>query len=74
MPIKDAEASYYKIESLPDFDLEKTEPIKIRPFKPKYHLTMGMLYPPFLLLNLRTPHFSLSPLDSPKSKEANIRP
>ena len=31
------------IESLEGFDWKTTEPIKIRPFKPKYHLTMGML-------------------------------
>lgn len=30
---------------LPDFDWATTEPIKQRPFKAKYHLTMGMLFP-----------------------------
>jgi len=39
---------YPKVEPLPDFDWKITEPIKIRPFKPKYNLTMSM----FLLLNL----------------------
>jgi hypothetical protein len=30
-----------EIIPLPDFDWRTTEPLKIRPFKPKYHLTMG---------------------------------
>ena len=34
-------ASYHAIDHLPDFDWKSTPPIKIRPFKPKYHLTMG---------------------------------
>ncbi|KAF2006887.1 hypothetical protein P154DRAFT_454671 [Amniculicola lignicola CBS 123094] len=34
--------AYYDIEPLKDFNLETTEPIKIRPFKPKYHLTMAI--------------------------------
>jgi hypothetical protein len=34
-------AAYHAIDPLPDFDWESTPPIKIRPFKPKYHLTMG---------------------------------
>jgi hypothetical protein len=34
-------AAYYAIDPLPDFDWESTPPIKIGPFKPKYHLTMG---------------------------------
>ncbi|ORY10437.1 hypothetical protein BCR34DRAFT_566929 [Clohesyomyces aquaticus] len=38
----DAEDAYYQIEPVSDFDLESTEPIKIRPFKPKYHLTMAL--------------------------------
>ncbi|KAF2712276.1 hypothetical protein K504DRAFT_474675 [Pleomassaria siparia CBS 279.74] len=37
-----SEASYYQIEPLADFDLDTAEPIKIRPFKPKYHLTMAL--------------------------------
>ncbi|KAF2263758.1 hypothetical protein CC78DRAFT_266630 [Lojkania enalia] len=37
-----SEELYYRIETLKDFDLEKTEPIKIRPFKSKYHLTMSI--------------------------------
>jgi hypothetical protein len=32
---------YDAIEPLPDFDWQNTPPLKIRPFKPKYHLTMG---------------------------------
>jgi hypothetical protein len=34
-------AAYYAIDPLPDFDWTSTPPIKLRPFKPKYHLTMG---------------------------------
>lgn len=32
---------YTAIEPLLDFDWKSTQPIKLRPFKPKYHLTMG---------------------------------
>lgn len=32
---------YQDIEPLHDFDWSRTQPIKIRPFKPKYHMTMG---------------------------------
>lgn len=35
-------ASYPPIEPLQDFDWRTKEPVKIRPFKPKYHLTMSM--------------------------------
>lgn len=31
------------VEPLEDFVWRKTEPLKLRPFKPKYHLTMGEL-------------------------------
>ncbi|KPI40378.1 uncharacterized protein AB675_7531 [Cyphellophora attinorum] len=31
-----------------DFDYTKTEPAQLRPFKPKYHLTMGNHWPPEL--------------------------
>ncbi|KAB8205876.1 hypothetical protein BDV34DRAFT_235032 [Aspergillus parasiticus] len=34
--------SYPPVEPLPDFDWKTKEPIKIRPFKPKYHLTMSI--------------------------------
>jgi hypothetical protein len=34
-------AAYYAINPLSDFDWKSTPPIKIRPFKPRYHLTMG---------------------------------
>lgn len=36
-----------------DFDWKTTEPLKIRPFKPKYHLTMGefLLLIPLLLFS-----------------------
>ncbi|RMZ90954.1 hypothetical protein DV736_g1805, partial [Chaetothyriales sp. CBS 134916] len=30
------------VEELADFDYKTTEPIKLRPFKPKYHLTMAL--------------------------------
>ena len=33
---------YDDIEPLHNFDWSSTEPIKIRPFKPKYHLTMAL--------------------------------
>jgi hypothetical protein len=33
--------AYRDIEPLHDFDWESTPPMKLRPFKPKYHLTMG---------------------------------
>lgn len=33
--------AYRNIEPLHDFDWESTPPMKLRPFKPKYHLTMG---------------------------------
>ncbi|KAF2016335.1 hypothetical protein BU24DRAFT_462503 [Aaosphaeria arxii CBS 175.79] len=36
------EDAYYQIEALPHLDLEQEEPIKFRPFKPKYHLTMSI--------------------------------
>ncbi|KAK1145623.1 hypothetical protein N8T08_004182 [Aspergillus melleus] len=32
---------YPPIEPLPDFNWETAEPLCFRPFKPKYHLTMG---------------------------------
>jgi hypothetical protein len=38
---KSLEDAYYNIEPLSGFDLETEEPIKARPFKPKYHMTMG---------------------------------
>ena len=33
---------YTDIESQPHLDLQTTEQLRLRPFKPKYHLTMGM--------------------------------
>jgi hypothetical protein len=33
--------AYQDIEPLENFDWESTPPMKLRPFKPKYHLTMG---------------------------------
>ena len=38
---RDARAAYEDIEPLHDFDWSSTPPLKLRPFKPKYHLTMG---------------------------------
>ncbi|KAF2280062.1 uncharacterized protein EI97DRAFT_498339 [Westerdykella ornata] len=37
-----SEDAYYQIEPLTDFDLDHTEPEKLRPFKPKYYLTMAI--------------------------------
>jgi hypothetical protein len=34
-------AAYHAIDPLPNFDWKSTPPIKLRPFKPNYHLTMG---------------------------------
>jgi hypothetical protein len=39
---KTASNPYEDIEPLHDFDWSTTDPIKLRPFKPVYHLTMGM--------------------------------
>lgn len=36
-----SEDAYYNIEPLHNFDVENKEPLKIRPFKPKFHMTMG---------------------------------
>jgi hypothetical protein len=38
---EDPLAAYDAIEPLNDFDWKTTPPLKLRPFKPKYHLTMG---------------------------------
>ncbi|ENH73502.1 hypothetical protein FOC1_g10008995 [Fusarium oxysporum f. sp. cubense race 1] len=35
-------SDYNDIEPLEDFDLDKAEPVQTRPWKPKYHLTMGL--------------------------------
>ncbi|KAJ9295423.1 hypothetical protein DTO271G3_5879 [Paecilomyces variotii] len=35
-------SNFPPIEPLEDFNWETTEPLKFRPFKPKYHLTMGL--------------------------------
>lgn len=32
------------VEKLEEFDWKKTEPLKLRPFKPMYYLTMGKLF------------------------------
>ncbi|OOO10232.1 Protein of unknown function DUF3445 [Aspergillus oryzae] len=38
----ESQKTYPPIEPLPDFNWEATEPLKFRPFKPKYHLTMAL--------------------------------
>ncbi|GFF49796.1 hypothetical protein IFM51744_07175 [Aspergillus udagawae] len=38
----EAETGYPPITALPNFNWEATEPLVFRPFKPKYHLTMGL--------------------------------
>jgi hypothetical protein len=40
------EDPYLAIEPLPNFDLNNEEPLKLRPFKPKFHMTMGTPSPP----------------------------
>jgi hypothetical protein len=35
-------SDYNDIQPLEDFDLDKAEPVQTRPWKPKYHLTMGL--------------------------------
>jgi hypothetical protein len=37
------EDPYFGIIPLPDFDWQTAAPLKLRPFKPKYHLTMGKI-------------------------------
>jgi hypothetical protein len=46
-----SEAAYHEITPLTNLDLSKEDPIKIRPFKPKYHLTMGQPLAPAQALN-----------------------
>lgn len=36
------EDAYYQIEPLPFLDIIRTEPLKLRPFKPTYHMTMAI--------------------------------
>jgi hypothetical protein len=38
---EDPLAAYDAIEPLKDFDWKTKPPLKLRPFKPRYHLTMG---------------------------------
>jgi len=45
---KPSSESWPPIEPLPDFDWKTTPPIKLRPFKPIYHINMGMFPPPHL--------------------------
>jgi hypothetical protein len=37
-----SEDAYHNIEPLTNFDLDKEEPLKLRPFKPIYHMTMAL--------------------------------
>lgn len=39
---KTAQDEAPKIVPLPDFNWKTTEPLKFRPFKPRYHITMGI--------------------------------
>jgi hypothetical protein len=36
--------AYPPVELLPDFEWQQKEPVKMRPFKPKYNLTMSTLF------------------------------
>lgn len=38
----DVEQDYPEVETLTDFRWQDTPPLKLRPFQPKYNLTMGM--------------------------------
>lgn len=42
-PVEDVKLqdTYHKFEPLKDFDWRTTAPLRLRPWKPKYHLTMG---------------------------------
>lgn len=44
--------AYYDIEPLTDFDWARTEPLQLRPYKPKFHLTMGTFPLPWLSASL----------------------
>ncbi|OHE92215.1 hypothetical protein CORC01_12451 [Colletotrichum orchidophilum] len=39
---KEVPSDYNNIQPLDSFDFAKTEPIQLRPWKPKFHLTMGL--------------------------------
>lgn len=39
---KPGQRQHARIEKLEDFHIDSLEPPAFRPFKPKYHLTMGM--------------------------------
>lgn len=39
------EDAYYNIKPLENFNIDAEEPIKARPFKPKFHMTMGTCKP-----------------------------
>lgn len=41
-PVNTQPTGYPAVERLTDFDWKKKEPLKLRPFKPKYNLTMSM--------------------------------
>jgi hypothetical protein len=44
---KYSEEAYHAIEPLLNFNLAAEEPLKLRPFKPKFHMTMGKTYHSF---------------------------
>lgn len=41
IPVEEHLDDYPSVEPLLEFDWKETKPIKIRPFKPKYNLTMS---------------------------------
>jgi len=47
---KDESAAKSMITPLLDFNWKTTEPLQLRPFKPKYHLTMGEWRPQIMLV------------------------
>ncbi|KAI8937160.1 hypothetical protein NX059_006373 [Plenodomus lindquistii] len=56
--------AYYAITPIPDFNITTEEPLQIRPFKPKYHMTMAIENLPFS---------SLLPFDNTYSTRIAIR-
>jgi hypothetical protein len=47
-----------EVDEQPDFDWKTTEPLQLRPFKPKYFLTMGEFPIPLRALSRLTLHTS----------------
>jgi hypothetical protein len=58
--------AYQEIEPLLNFDWKSTPPMKLRPFKPKYHLTMGkkLLIPDVFMFSLLIDSFSHTALET----------